>query len=128
MIKGGKQESNTINAFLGKNTKFEGTLIFDGLVRIDGEFEGEVKSSDTFVVAETGKVKANVEAGVVKISGFFDGNIIAKNKVELYKPAIVKGTIKTPSLIIEDGVTFNGSCEMGKDINNIEKKLEESKK
>ncbi|MGA1846453.1 bactofilin family protein [Deferribacter abyssi] len=128
MIKSSKQENNTINAFLGKNTKFEGTLVFDGLVRVDGEFEGEVKSSDTFVVAETGKVKANIEAGVVKISGFFDGNIVAKNKVELYKPAFVKGTIKTPSLIIEDGVTFNGNCIMGKDMVNNDKKVEESEK
>ena len=125
MIKGAKSDGNTVNAFLGKSTKFNGTLIFDGLVRIDGEFEGDVKSSDTFVVAESGKVKANIEAGTVKISGVFEGNIVAKNKVELYKPARVTGTIKTPSLIVEDGVIFNGSCEMGRDIKKAEiKKVE----
>ncbi|BAI79640.1 conserved hypothetical protein [Deferribacter desulfuricans SSM1] len=126
MIKG-KNESNAINAFLGKNTKFEGTLIFDGMVRIDGDFQGDVKSSDTFVIAESGKVKANIEAGVVKISGYFEGNIVAKNKVELYKPAVVNGSIKTPSLIVEDGVIFNGTCEMGKDIKTIVEKKSEGK-
>jgi len=127
MIKG-KNEGNSINAFLGKNTKFEGTLLFDGLVRIDGTFEGDVKSSDTLVIAETGKVKANIEAGVVKISGYFEGNIVAKNKVELYKPAVVSGSIKTPSLVIEDGVKFNGTCDMGKEVSKKPVEIKEEKK
>lgn len=107
-----KTESSEINAFLGKNTKFTGTLLFDGMVRIDGEFEGNVKTSDTLVIANTGNVKAEIEAGVVKISGKFDGTIVAKNKVELLKPANIKGTINTPSIFIEDGVIFNGQCNM----------------
>jgi len=113
MIKS-KGDDGTINAFLGKNTTFNGSLIFDGLVRIDGSFEGNVKTNDTFVVANSGKVKADIDAGIVKISGKFEGTIVAKSKVELYKPANVVGTIKTPSLNIEDGVIFNGTCEMGK--------------
>jgi len=113
MIKS-KGDDGTINAFLGKNTSFSGSLIFDGLVRIDGSFEGNVKTNDTFVIANSGRVKADIDAGTVKISGNFEGTIIAKSKVELYKPANVLGTIKTPSLNIEDGVIFNGTCEMGK--------------
>lgn len=109
-----KNEDGTINAFLGKNTSFNGTLAFDGLVRIDGTFEGNVKTNDTFVIANSGRVKADIEAGTVKISGNFEGTVVAKTKVELYKPAQVNGTIKTPSLIIEDGVIFNGTSEMGK--------------
>ncbi|MEC9493325.1 bactofilin family protein [Flexistipes sp.] len=109
-----KNEDGTINAFLGKNTSFNGTLAFDGLVRIDGTFEGNVKTNDTFVIANSGRVKADIDAGTVKISGNFEGTVVAKTKVELYKPAQVTGTIKTPSLVIEDGVVFNGTTEMGK--------------
>jgi len=109
-----KNENGTINAFLGKNTSFSGTLAFDGLVRIDGTFEGNVKTDETFVIANSGRVKADIEAGTVKISGNFEGTIVAKTKVELYKPARVTGTIKAPSLTIEDGVIFNGTSEMGK--------------
>jgi len=109
-----KNENGTINAFLGKNTSFNGTLAFDGLVRIDGTFEGNVKTNDTLVIANSGSVKADVDAGTVKISGNFEGTVVAKTKVELYKPAQVTGTIKTPSLMIEDGVVFNGTSEMGK--------------
>lgn len=108
----GKDE-NSIDAFLGKNTSFNGTLIFDGLVRLDGNFEGNIKTDDILVIAGSGNVKAEIEAGDVKISGRFDGVINAKNKVELYKPAYVTGTINTPVFKVEEGVVFNGNCSMG---------------
>ena len=107
------KDNNSIDAFLGKNTSFNGTLIFDGLVRIDGTFEGNIKTPDTLVVAGSGNVKAEIEAGEVKISGRFDGVINAKEKVELYKPAYVTGTINTPIFKVEEGVVFNGNCSMG---------------
>jgi cytoskeletal protein CcmA (bactofilin family) len=109
----GKDNNGSIDAFLGKNTSFNGTLIFDGLVRIDGNFEGNIKTPDTLVIAGSGNVKAEINAGDVKISGKFDGVINAKEKVELYKPAFVAGTINTPVFKVEEGVVFNGNCVMG---------------
>lgn len=104
--------SGGVDAFLGNNTKFEGTLVFDGLVRIDGEFLGKIQTEDILVVAEKGNVKAEINAGIIKISGHFEGTLNAKNKVELYRPAVVEGIIRTPSLRIEEGVIFNGKTEM----------------
>jgi len=69
-------------------------------------------TDDTLVIAGSGNVKAEIEAGDVKISGRFDGTITAKSKVELYKPAFVTGTVITPVLKIEEGVVFNGNCRM----------------
>lgn len=112
MLKITKESGGGIDAFLGQNTSFNGTLVFDGVVRLDGNFEGNVKSNDTLVIAETGNVKAEVEAGVVKVSGVFDGVLIAKNKVELYKPANVSGIIRAPVIKMEEGVIFNGTTEM----------------
>lgn len=112
MLKVTKETGGGIDAFLGQNTSFNGTLVFDGIVRIDGNFEGNVKTNDTLVIAETGNVKAQIDAGIVKISGTFDGEIIAKNKVELFKPAVVTGILRTPVIKMEEGVIFNGSTEM----------------
>ncbi|PLX70830.1 MAG: hypothetical protein C0602_04820 [Denitrovibrio sp.] len=119
------KDNNSIDAFLCKNTSFNGTLIFDGLVRIDGNFEGNIKTSDTLVVAGTGNVKAEIEAGDVKISGRFDGVISAKDKVELYKPAYVTGTVNTPIFKVEEGVVFNGNCNMG--ATNVKQPSQENK-
>ncbi len=109
MLKVAKETGGGIDAFLGQNTSFNGTLVFEGIVRLDGNFEGNVKSNDTLVIAESGNVNAQIESGIVKISGTFDGLIVAKNKVELYKPAVVSGTIRTPVLKMEEGVIFNGT-------------------
>ncbi len=112
MIKSSK-ESGGIDALLGQNTSFSGTLVFDGIVRIDGNFEGKIKTNDTLVIAEYGKVNAEIEAGTVKILGEFEGTILAKTKVEMFKPAFVKGTLNTPNIRMEEGVIFNGTTEMG---------------
>ena len=112
MLKNSK-ESNGIDALLGQNTSFSGTLVFDGIVRIDGNFEGKIKTNDVLVIAEYGKVHADIEAGSVKILGEFDGTIIAKNKIEMFKPAKVSGNLNTPNLRMEEGVIFNGTTEMG---------------
>lgn len=109
-----KNEEAKINAFLGKDTNFNGTLIFDGLVRIDGSLEGNIKTDDILVLSETCKVKADIDVGVAKISGTFIGNITAKEKVELFKPANVTGIIKAPTLYVEEGVVLNGTVEMSK--------------
>ncbi|MBQ3033643.1 MAG: polymer-forming cytoskeletal protein [Deferribacterales bacterium] len=111
-----------IDAFLGRNTSFNGTLVFDGEVRIDGNFEGNVKTNDTLVIAEQGNVKADIEAGTVKISGKFDGVIVAKNKVELFKPAFVTGTLRTPVIKMEEGVVLNGAIEMNQGRNGLAEK------
>ncbi len=107
------KESTGIDALLGQNTSFSGTLVFDGIVRIDGNFEGKIKTNDTLVIAEYGKVNAEVEAGVVKILGEFQGTIVAKTKIEMFKPANVNGTLNTPNIRMEEGVIFNGTTEMG---------------
>ncbi len=122
MLKVTKETGGGIDAFLGQNTSFNGTLVFDGVVRIDGNFEGNVKTNDTLVIAESGKVKAEIEAGIVKISGNFDGLIVAKNKVELFKPAVITGTLRTPVIKMEEGVIFNGNAEMTQGRNTLPKK------
>lgn len=112
MLKSTKDSLSSINAVLGQNASFNGTLIFDGVVRLDGNFEGTIKSNDTLVISEQADIKATIDVGVVKISGHFDGEIIARNRIELYKPARVFGHLKTPILRMEDGVILNGQIEM----------------
>lgn len=127
MLKVTKETGGGIDAFLGQNTSFNGTLVFDGVVRIDGNFEGNVKTNDTLVIAESGKVNAEIEAGIVKISGRFDGVVTAKNKVELFKPAVITGTLRTPVIKMEEGVIFNGTTEMTQGVSNTLQKKNEDK-
>jgi cytoskeletal protein CcmA (bactofilin family) len=103
-----------INAFLGKGTEFEGKLVFDGVVRLDGTFCGEINSNDTLVVGESAVIKAEIKVDTIIISGKISGNIFAKNRVEVHAPAKIHGNIQTPVLILEEGVIFEGNCSMEK--------------
>jgi len=120
-----------LNAVLGKGSSFEGKLAFEGTVRIEGKFSGEIHTSDVLVIGEGAKVEAEITAGTVVITGGdVQGNIRAKVAVELDKGARVRGTIETPVLRVEKGVVFNGSCKMGAELekSSISEKSDDKKK
>jgi len=104
---------SNLNAFLGDGTSFKGTLTFEGTVRIDGRLEGEIFTKDTLVIGEGAQVSAAIHAGVVVISGTVHGNISAERKTDIHASGRLYGNISTPSLIIEEGVIFEGACTMG---------------
>ena len=101
-----------IIAFLGKGTRFKGVVTYEGTVRVDGHIEGEIVSSGTLVVGDTAVIDAEVTVGTLVCGGKITGNVTATEKVQLLNPAVVTGSIKTPALMIEAGVRFNGQCEM----------------
>jgi cytoskeletal protein CcmA (bactofilin family) len=111
---------SNLNAFLGDGTSFKGTLTFEGTVRIDGKLEGEVFTKDTLVVGEGAQVHAAIHAGVVVISGTVHGNITAERKIEIHASGRLYGNISTPSLVIEEGVIFEGACTMGGQVEQVE--------
>lgn len=103
-----------IKAFLGPGSRFEGKMSFDEMVRIDGIFSGEIKSSDTLVVGQSAEIDGSIQVGTLILSGRFKGDIKARISVELRAPAQVEGSIETPIIKIEEQVTFNGEVKMAK--------------
>ncbi|MCG8419705.1 MAG: polymer-forming cytoskeletal protein [Proteobacteria bacterium] len=101
-----------ITTLLGKGSDFEGKLTFEGAVRIEGKFKGEVFSDDVLVVGEEAYVEAEINIGEIIIQGTIVGNIRAKRAIEIRQPGRVKGDITTPSLQIERGVVFEGRSFM----------------
>ncbi len=101
-----------IVAFLGKETEFEGRLTFKGTVRIDGKFSGEISTKGGLILGENSLIRAEVEASEVIISGEINGNINAGNRVEIHTPGKVYGNIKSPILVIDEGVIFEGKTQM----------------
>jgi cytoskeletal protein CcmA (bactofilin family) len=101
-----------ITSLLGRGSAFEGKLTFEGTVRIDGRFRGEVFSDDTLVIGEGALVEAEIDIGDIIIQGTVVGNIKAKRSIEIHAPGRVKGDIHTPSLQIDKGVIFEGRSFM----------------
>lgn len=97
---------------IDQGCELEGRLTFAGTLVLNGKFRGELFSSDTLLVGETGQAEAEVQVGVAIVSGQVTGNIIARERVELRGSARIFGDIVTPVLVLEEGVVFDGRCKM----------------
>ncbi len=102
-----------INAFLGAGTNYQGKLHFQGAVRIDGNFQGEVVSDGTLVVGQEAIVEGQIKVGQLVLSGNIQGEVEARNKVVLHKTANLQGNIRTPVLVVEEGAVLEGQLLMG---------------
>ena len=101
-------------AFLGKGAEFKGIITYSqGMIRIDGNVEGEIITKGVLVVGETAEIHAEINAGTVISNGKITGNITVTERIELLSTAVMEGSIKTPVLVVEEGVQFNGRCQMG---------------
>lgn len=103
-----------INSYFGEGTILKGSLKFKGVLRFDGDFEGDVVTDDTFIIGETGKVRASVKVGSLYNFGDIKGDVDALKGISLHSNSKLSGNMKTPSLTTEQWALFNGSCEMVK--------------
>lgn len=100
------------HTILGAESAFDGKLVFQGSVRIEGKFVGEITTDDVLLVTESAEVTASLNVGTLVLNGTLRGNVRAKRIVELHAPARLYGDIETPSLVIHSGVMFEGHCRM----------------
>jgi cytoskeletal protein CcmA (bactofilin family) len=101
-----------ITALLGKGTSFTGRLLFEGVVRIDGQFSGDIFTRDTLMVGPEAKVHAQIDADTVIIAGFVEGEIRALNRVEIQSSGYLRGRVHAPIFKIEEGGMFEGNTQM----------------
>ncbi len=106
------EPTGNMNTIIGKDTVFTGTLEVKGALRVDGTVKGKIICPDTVTVGASGSVEADLEVTNAVVAGKMNGNIVASEQIELQAKCEVDGDLKTPSLIIEQGAIFCGSCNM----------------
>lgn len=99
--------------YLYKGSRVSGQLSFQGPTRIDGTVDGEIQCQGMLTIGESAEVKAKITAQAVVIRGKVEGNVSARESIELITPARLIGNIDTPRLIITEGVVVDGDCSMG---------------
>ena len=104
--------SSQVESIIGVNTSVKGSLSSSGALRIDGQFEGDVSLSADLIIGESGRTTAQIAAKNALVAGSVTGNMDITEKLELLPTAKVVGDIKVGSLIIGEGATFKGKCEM----------------
>ena len=106
-------KDGTLSGFVASGTSVTGEATFKAMLRIDGHFSGRITSSSgSLIVGAGGQVNADVEVSVAKIQGIVNGDVVATQRIELGRAAKLSGNIQTPSLVIEQGAVFEGSCKM----------------
>jgi cytoskeletal protein CcmA (bactofilin family) len=105
-------EEEGYQMYLGQGCRLTGVLKVQGMMRIDGFVEGEVFGSDLIQVGKEGTIEATVRAKNIVAQGPLRGDIAAREKVELFAPAKVEGTIDSPVFLLEAGVLVNGTLKM----------------
>ena len=101
-----------INAFLGAGTVYQGQLSFQGAVRIDGNFVGEVHSEGTLIVGKDANEEGQVRVGQLILSGRVTGEVAAQRKVILHRTGNLNGNLSTPVLVMEEGAVIEGRITM----------------
>ncbi len=102
-----------MGALLGKGSRFEGKLTFEGTVQIDGEFIGEITSTGSLILGENAQVDGTVRIGSAVLSGSFRGTLQTQGTLELKSSARVTGDLIVANLIVEKGAFFEGTVKMG---------------
>lgn len=107
-----KGKETQVNGLLDKGCSFEGKIVFDGTVQINGDFSGEISSDGTLVVGQEARVSGQVYVDTLICYGTVDGKVDAKTRIEIHIPSVVTADIATRSLSIEEGALFQGHCHM----------------
>ncbi|MCL2025649.1 MAG: polymer-forming cytoskeletal protein [Leptospirales bacterium] len=118
---------DSMNSTIGSGSVFEGKFYISGSLRIDGKFEGEIKTDEELVVGVTGKVKTDIAAKSVVVAGTVIGNIRAEEEVRLLETGKILGDIISPSVLMQKGVVVLGNVQVtGGQKKDLRKLIEDS--
>lgn len=100
-------------------TVIEGTILAQNDIRIDGKVDGTLNCSGRLIIGPEGKVEGDANCQNAVIEGSFRGNLTVAEILDVRENATVIGEIKTGKLLVQNGATFNGNCDMGQRIKTI---------
>lgn len=109
---------------IGPDTHIKGDMTFENTARLLGSFEGRISAKGELQIADSAVCKAAVEAGKVTIDGQVEGNVTARDRVELNAKARMKGDLIASKLVVAEGATFNGHVTVGPDATKGAKPME----
>jgi cytoskeletal protein CcmA (bactofilin family) len=109
------EPSGDLSGFLDRGTFFKGEITFEETLRIDGKFEGAIRSGKNLIIGESADVDAEIKVESLYVSGRLRGNAEISGRVELSREARVEANLTTEILVVEEGAVFEGQCSMQRD-------------
>ena len=104
--------TDRIEVTIGPSANIHGDLVCDGIVRIEGIYQGSIKTVSSVIITEKGRVDANIEAENVSVSGQAKGSILAKGRLEILPTGRVWADVTVSSFLLDDGGKLHGALKM----------------
>jgi cytoskeletal protein CcmA (bactofilin family) len=104
--------NNDSKNILNSDVELKGTLRFNGELTFDGKLEGDIQSEGALNLGDNAVVKGNITANSVIVRGKVNGNVTAKEKIDIKSKTELFGDIRAARLVMEEGVTFVGQTEV----------------
>jgi len=101
-------------AWIGKAVRVEGKVISEEDLTIDGDVEGSIElGGHSLTIGQEARIRADLVAKTVTISGKVNGNVRAVDKVDLRATGSVDGNITAPRFVMAEGATVMGKVQAG---------------
>jgi cytoskeletal protein CcmA (bactofilin family) len=104
--------SDRIEVVIGSTASFKGDLECDGIVKVDGIYQGSIKTVSNVIISEQARVDAHIEAQNVSISGQVKGSVVAKGRLEILSTGRVWADVTVTSFLLDDGGKLHGGLKM----------------
>lgn len=101
-----------IEVTIGPTANFKGDLECDGIVRVEGTFQGSIRTPSNVIITEKGRVDAHIDAQNVSVSGQAKGTIVAKGRLEILSTGRVWADVTVSSFLLDDGGKLHGGLKM----------------
>jgi len=101
-----------IEVTVGPTANFNGDLVCDGIVKIDGIYQGSIKTVSNVIISEKARVDANIEAQNISVSGQAKGSMVAKGRLEILSTGRVWADVTVSSFLLDDGGKLHGALQM----------------
>src|SRR5512136_148415 len=101
-----------IEVTVGPTANIHGDLVCDGIVKIDGIYQGSIKTVSNVIISEKARVDAQIEAQNVSVSGQAKGSILAKGRLEILSTGRVWADVTVSSFLLDDGGKLHGGLKM----------------
>lgn len=112
------RRSEKLESFVGENSHFIGNIETKGTIRIDGFLEGNIQA-DWVILGGKANVKGNIIARGIVLGGKIEGNLLAREVVDVKAQGVITGDIEAGKFLVMEGGILNGRVSMLTDATNI---------
>ncbi len=107
-------KKENLETFVGANTHIKGDITTKGTLRMDGRISGNVES-DWLIIGEKALVKGDAQVTGLVVGGTLEGNVKAREVVEIKRKGQISGDIVTSKLLVIEGGIIDGKISMLKE-------------